>query len=53
MVEREAYLDDKQAQINKWIAELARLDALCREAGEEVRIKFIDFEGTYHETVKP
>lgn len=40
MINREDYLKDKQAQIDKWIAQLARLNALRREAGDDVRIKF-------------
>lgn len=40
MNDRDAYLEDKQAQIDKWISQLARLDASCRNAGDEVRIKF-------------
>ena len=39
-MDRDNYLEDKQAQINKWIGQLARLDAICREAGDDVRIKF-------------
>ena len=39
MIDMDPHLEDKQAQINKWIGILARLDVLCREAGEEVWIK--------------
>ena len=40
MIDSEVYLEGKQAQINKWIAQVARLDTLCLEAGEDVRTKF-------------
>ena len=40
MIDRDTYLKDKQSQIDKWISRLACLDALCREAGDDVRIKF-------------
>lgn len=40
MTDRDAYLEDKHDRIDRWIGQLARLDALCREAGEDVRIQF-------------
>lgn len=40
MTDRDAYLEDKQARIDRWIGQLARLDALCRKAGDDVRIQF-------------
>ncbi|UCH81842.1 MAG: hypothetical protein JSW20_04250 [Nitrospiraceae bacterium] len=40
MIYRDYFFEDKQTQINRWISQLARLDALCREAGDDVRIKF-------------
>lgn len=40
MADRNSYLADKQVQINRWIGQLARLDALCQEAGDDVRIQF-------------
>ncbi len=40
MTDRDSYLEDKQAQIDKWISQLARLHALCQETGDDVRIKF-------------
>ena len=40
MSETDTYLKEKQSQIDKWITELARLDALCGEGHEEERIKF-------------
>lgn len=40
MTDWDTYLENKQTQINSWIGKLARLDALYREAGDDVRIKF-------------
>jgi len=40
MVDHNSYLKDRQAQINVWIYQLARLDALSREAAADIRIKF-------------
>lgn len=40
MFDRKTYINNKHSQINRWIAELARLDALCRENGETARVRF-------------
>jgi uncharacterized coiled-coil protein SlyX len=40
MIDRDSYLEDKQARIDIWISQLARLDGLCREAGDDVRVQF-------------
>jgi hypothetical protein len=40
MTDRDAYLNEKLEQISLWIDELSRLDALSREADEDIRMKF-------------
>jgi len=40
MTERDTYIEKKKTRIDRWIAELAILDARAREAGEEQRIIF-------------
>lgn len=40
MIDRDAYLKEKLEQIRLWIDQLARLDALSREADEDIRMKF-------------
>lgn len=39
MSDQTIYIKEKSSQIDHWIAELAKMDELAREAGEEVRIK--------------
>jgi len=36
------YLERKQSQVHVWICQLARLDALCRQAGKSVEGEFED-----------
>jgi hypothetical protein len=40
MIDRDIYLREKQAQINLWLCEIDRLDALSREADDDVRTAF-------------
>ena len=42
MINREVYLEEKQAQIDMWIGKLDHLDALCRDAGNDVKGEFKD-----------
>lgn len=39
MVDSEVYLESKRAQIAEWIVQLAQLDSLYRETGDDVGIK--------------
>lgn len=40
MSDKDTYINEKQSQIIKWLAELARLDMEARELGEDRRVPF-------------
>jgi predicted nuclease with TOPRIM domain len=52
MADQNSYLKDKQSQVNQWICQIARLEALSRETTDDIRIKFDIQFAELHQNLK-